>query len=349
MRDLRLDKLTEGEADLELGLRVPIPRIGLGSARRHLEELRLEEAQYQIKKKENEVCMLIKQLFARLTVLDLDLKQVEETIQIREQRMKTMETRSRAGAATQLDLALVVLQHAESLDEQEEYRVKRADTVKRLIRWIGLPAHQEFKFVPDQKHLALQDMDLDEETLIARALTQRPDLKELAVRVNRAENQIFQARARRWPSLRFAEVSYNVKGELDPKAFAFSLGLELPLLSWNRGTISLREAELHRTALEEQAQIRQVIHEISRAVGQVRTRAGRVKKMEQTLLPAVKRSAEVAADAVKHNVVDPMMVSFVELRRVRSQREHLKALLDYREAVIELQAALGEIQPAPRK
>ncbi len=71
--------------------------------------------------------------------------------------------------------------------------------------------------------------------------------------------------------------------------------------------------------------------------------------MEQTLLPAVKKSTEVAADAIKHNVVDPMMASFVELRRVRSQRQHLKALLAHHEAVIELKTALGDVQPKPGK
>lgn len=341
LRDLRFDRLADSEPRMSLGLRVPIPRPWMLDARGQRAEVRVAEARAAERDLERRVRARVRKLFARLGMLAKDAEQIERTIALCATYRKLAEQRVRDGAATTLDASLPALRHAEAIDERHALRVRRAEVLEELHELVGGRPDEPLAFTPAQLSDAAELPALDEHALVERALRQRHDLREAAARVAEADADTYLARAQRWPWLRFAELSYNIRPDSDPRAFELAVAIELPLLSWNRGAIATREARLTRRRAEERAAIFAAAREVSGAVARLRETHERLAAMQRTLLPALEAGTKAIDAAVAHGVADPLTATIVEWRRVRGQRKYLKARLERDEALIEVEAAIG--------
>jgi len=343
IRDIELDGLAHAEPRLDLALRVPVPAPWTRDARGERARLRLEEASAERDDLERRVRAEVRKLYARLAMLDRRAALLKRTVDLCAKYRELADRRVREGAATELDASLPKLRHAEALDRQHRLRLARAQTLSRLRLLTGVRPDRRVTF-----RTASADLDPDgsgapdQQQLIRRALTQRRDLRSAAARVGVAEADAYIARAQRWPWLRFAEVGYNIRPEPDPLNFQFYLAFDIPLLSWNRGAIAAREAQLARRRVEERAQILRAAQEVSDAAARVRETGAQLREARRTLLPALEAGSKAMKQAVAHGVIDPLRATIVEWRRFRAQRRYLDTQLAHREAVIDLEAAVGD-------
>jgi outer membrane protein TolC len=343
IRNVELDGLAHGSPALDLALRVPIPRPWTLDARKQRAQLRLEEARARRSDLERRVRAKVRKLYARLAMMDLLAAQMEQTITLFDRYRKLAEQGVRDGAVTEVDASLPRLRYAETVDRRHVVRLRRLQVEGRLRQLVGAQPEQRITFQTGRADLGpgRRDLSLDRQLLTRRALTRRRDLRQAGAQVEIAQADAYIARAQRWPWLRFAEVSYNIRPQPDPLNFEFYLAIDLPLLSWNSGAIAAREARLKRRRLEERARVQEVVREVSDATAQVRETKARLFEAERSLLPALESSSRVVRQGVTHGGVDPLRATSVEWRRIRAYRRYLESKLAHREAIIDLEVAVG--------
>jgi outer membrane protein TolC len=342
VRDIEIDAIAESRPRVDLALRVPIPHPWIRDARSSKAELETAGARARADEVKRRIRAEVRKLFVTLAVLDLDRQQMQQAASLSLKHQQLVGQRLAVKAATRLDHSMTGLRHAETMDRLASLDIRRADTVQRLRRIIGISPKRRITFLTAKLSSRAKAARPDEARLVKRALSKRPDLREAAARVGQARADAYIARARRWPWLRFAELGYGVRPNPDPLNFEISFALDIPLLSLNLGRIAVRDARVSRRELEEKARVMKVAQDVGRACNRVRMTASRLEAMDKLLLPAVKKTNAALSDAVSQGAVDPLDVMVAESRRIRARRQHLKAVLAHHLALIELQSVTGQ-------
>lgn len=323
---------------LNVGLRVPIPRPGTIRARVAGAELAAasqaqwsEEARHQLR-------VQIDRLFARMAMLTADRAEAQRAAEIRAARRDQIGARVESRVATRLDAALADVDHAEADAEVARIDDALASVHAELEHLAGA---SDLRFRVDPNELKVRDLPLDRDALTERAMSARADLRESQSRIGQAEADAFLARSKAWPWFDWAQVQYRVGPGSNATSFGVGVALTVPLFSLNLGEIKETKARVRQRELEERARITAVAAEIDAAIDRVERTARRVEELEAGLLPRVEGAAREAEAALAAGSLDPVRASDVLGRTVDARRLHLAALLEHREAVLDLEAAVG--------
>jgi multidrug efflux system outer membrane protein len=344
LRDVELDKAADGTPELQLGLRVPIPQPLLLSAEAQRGRLRAEEAQAERSDLERRTRAEVKKLFARLALVEQAARRLKEILPLLARYRTLAAERVREGASTELDATLPLLRLAEAEDQRAALALERVRIERRLRTLTGVSGRTGFAVAASDLETA-PVRQLEAAALVRHALARRQDLRRAAARVGVAEADTYLLRVRRWPWLRYLEVSYHVTPVLDPRRFELALAVELPIFNWRRGELSAREARLEGRRLEERARVLEAARDVSDACERVRLSAARLAELGRSLLPALEAGARAASKAVEDGALDPVRASVALFRKLRAERRYLEAQLAAREAGIDLEAAVGGALP----
>ena len=344
INNIEADKIAERRPELDLALRIPIPKPWILDARTRRAELATEETRAQLERGRSDLRLEIRRLFVTLATLEQEQQELAHSLNKLGAHVKQVEQKLAVGAATRFDHSAAKLRVAEVDDRLGAVRTNHGETALRLRRLVGIRPGRPVTFRAEKLADAPARRQLDDEALIKQALRNQPELKEAAARVGQAQASAYIARAERWPWLRYAEVSYGFNSNMDPLNLEFSLAVTVPLLSWNQGSIEAGEALLALRRLEEQARLMAVAQDVSQACENVRIMTNRLREMERSLLPAVKDTGEALEEAATRGAIDPLDAIQVETRRIRARRRYLRALREHKEALIKLDAAVGAEQ-----
>lgn len=119
--------------------------------------------------------------------------------------------------------------------------------------------------------LTYEPQDLDQETLLAQALKQRPDLKAADAAIRAQKEQVQLALHSVFDNPTVSAIGTRTRGESGTEQ-VFGLGVRVPLPLWNqnRGAIREAKAELDRRQVERDALVRQVGLEVIGAITETR-------------------------------------------------------------------------------
>jgi len=344
INNIEVDKIAESRPELDLALRVPIPKPWILDARTRRAELATEETRARLARGRAALRLEVRRLFISLATLEQEQRELALSLDKLGKHVTQVEQKLAAGAATRFDHSTAKLRVAEVDDRLGAVRSNHGETVLRLRRLVGVRPARPVTFKTEKLAEAPADLALDDQALIKKALQNQPDLREAAARVGMAQADAYIARAQRWPWLRYAEVSYGFNPNMDPLNLEFSVAVSVPLLSWNQGSIEAGDALVTRRRLEEQARLMAVAQDVSQACENVRIMTARLREMERTLLPAVKDTGAALAEAATRGAIDPLDAIQVETRRIRARRRYLRALREHKEALVRLDAAVGAEQ-----
>lgn len=339
LQNVEVDRMVDGELSLDLGVRLPIPKPWARDARIRRAEFEHQGMQDKAVDLERLIRGQVRKLFARLSMLERTGADLEAAIRRCARYGQLAEQSSRDGAITGLDASLTLVRRAELADLRHDLGQKKEQTAAELRRVIGLRPDRPVIFRAAEKKRP--GLVLDEQTLLRRALTERRDLREAAAQEAMAEADAYRSRSERWPWLRFFDVYYRFRSALRPSNFELGLGVDLPLLSWNRGEIAKQDAQVVLRRTQEQALMLVVAQQVQAAVTRVRQTQARIQEMEQALLPSLESSARTVGEGASRSVVDPLRAINVEWRVVRAKQRYHQALLEHVEALVDLELALG--------
>lgn len=328
-----------GRPGINIGLRVPIPRPGTiraeveGARAAADAEARLGDDARRLLRAE------IYKRFARLAALTAELEYVTRAAELQDARRQQVGARLDAAVATRVDAALARVAHAEARDEVARIAAERALVHAELE---ALAGHSPLQFRIDPDELAFRDLALDRDALTEQALAARPELRAAHGRIGEAQAEVYLARSKTWPWFDWAQVQYRASPISTPASFGFGVALTLPVFSWNRGEIKAARALVHQRELEARAEIARVAREVAEALARVERTAARVREIEQGLLPELEAAAREAEAALSAGALDAVKAHEVAIRLLSVRRRHVAARLEHREAVIDLEAAVGK-------
>lgn len=334
-----VDDALIGRPGINIALRVPIPRPG--TIRAQVEGARAAagaEASWSDDARRLLRAEIDKR-FARLAALSADLDHVTRAAELQDARRQQVGARLDAAVATRLDAALAKVAHAEARDEVARINAERAIVHAELE---GLAGHSPLQFRVDPDALTVRDLSLDRDALTEQAMAARPELRAAHGRIGEAQADVYLARSKTWPWFDWAQVQYRAGPTSTATAFGFGVALTLPVFSWNRGEIKATRALVRQRELEERAEIARVAREVGEALGRVEQTAARVREIEQGLLPELEAAAHEAEAALAAGTLDAVKAHEIAVRMLRVRRLHLAARLEHREAVIDLEAAVGK-------
>lgn len=339
LTNFNVDDIVNGRPGMNIGVRVPIPRPGAVRARVAGARFAADDQRRATEDAGRRLCTRIHKLFARLALLHADLEHVARAAAVRTDDRARIVASTVQAVATRLDVALVDVDLAEDHDEGDRVRAELDRTQAELVRLAGVAGPLRFRV--DRDELQLRDLALDRDALVEQALVARPELRAAHARVGLAHADNAVARGKAWPWFDWAQVQYHAGPGASASAFGFGLGLSIPVFSLNRGEIKATRALVRQRELEERARIAAVAGEVDEALARAEQTARRVHTLERELLPKLELAAREAEAALAAGALDPGTASAVATRRIAAQRAHLIALFEHREAVLDLEAAIG--------
>lgn len=340
-----VDDAAPGRIGFNMGLRAPIPRPGSVRARADAARHAAAGAHGEAEAARRQLRARVYRLFARLAWLTADLEEVSRAVSLCEERQRQLQARVARAVATEVALAMAEVARAEAADEVRKLRAELARVEAELARVVGPgPA---FSVRVDQAQLDIDALVLDPAALTEQALRSRPELRAVQTKVGQARSAITLARVEAAPWISWAQVNYFFgPGPATPSSFGVGFAVDVPLLSLNRGKIKTAKAIMRQRQVEERAEVAAIAGEVDEAIARAQRADARVQEIEHDLLPQVDAAARQADAALVAGTLDVVEVLDIEARRVAARRLHLAARFERRDALIELEAAVGA--PLPR-
>lgn len=346
LSEMALDDMLDGSPTMEVAFRFRFDGPGERAGRELVAAWEHRTLLARIAQSEQRVAHDVERGYGSLDLVATELGVIEREITLRTQHVSMVEERVTAGVGVALDIALAKLPLARALDTRAALRNRRLGIEAQLALLIGVGSGARFDLTD-----AFQTMgelpQQSTEALVAQAMAARPELREAAARVVQAKTRSEVARLARIPWPRFSQVAYEIRDPLQPKRFSVAVGIEVPLFHWQTDRITLRDAEVKRAQLREEAAVRRVGHEVLEAIARAKGLKARLTLSEAQLLRAAEEGAEALAQAQNAGVVVPLRATLVAERRLRAQRLHMRTAAAYREALLDLRAALGRV-PTPK-
>lgn len=347
LTNFSMEDAIAGAPGVNVGMRVPIPRPGTIRARVQGAERAADAQQSLTDDARRQLRARIYKLFARMAKLNLELEHVHQAAALRASRRDQVSARVQQSVATRLDAALAEVAHAEAVDETARLRDELAAVQAELEQLAG--AATPLRFHVDPGELQLRDRALDLDALTEQAIAARPELRTAQDGVGRAEADVYLARSKAWPWFDWAQLQYRAGPGSTAASFGFGVALTLPIFSLNRGEVRAKKAVLRQRELEERARIAAIAREVGGALTRVEQTARRVRELEQGLLPQLDVAAQEADAALAAGSLDLVAANEIAVRVVSARRLHTAALLAHREALIDLEAAIGGPLPGDRR
>lgn len=346
LTNFNVDDVVDGRAGMNLGVRMPIPRPGSVRAQVAGARFAADDQRTEIADAGRRLCTRVHKLFARLALLHADREHVTRTTAVQASTRAQLEDRRTSAVATSLDVALADVAVAEARDEDARILGEIGRSEAELVRLVG--AQGPLRFRVDRDELQLRDLALDRDALIEQALGARPELRAAHARVGQALADNAVARGKAWPWFDWAQVQYHAGPGASAAAFGFGVALTIPVFGWNLGEIKATRAYVRQRELEERARIAAVADEVDEAVARVEQTARRVLELERGLLPGIEAAAREADAALAAGALAPGDANQIATRVIAARRVHLVALFDHRDAVLDLEAAIGAPLAAAR-
>lgn len=345
LTNFAIDDTVAGRPGLNLGLRAPIPRPGSIQARVAAARSVAQGAQTRSDAARHRLRSDIRRLYAQLAHLNADLDELARATELADQRRQQVRARVDRAVATRVELSLAEVAHAELVDEASRVRGELAGAEASLTQLVAPGTTQRYRVDPGE--LKVTDVPLDPDALTERAVTARPELRETQTRTAEAHAEVYLAKNEAWPWFSWAQVNYNFRTQSTATTatgappIGFGLALDLPLFSWNLRKIRATKAVVRQRELEERAAVALVAGEVAAARARVEQADIRLRDIEKNLLPQVEEAARQAEAALAAGGLDAIEALEIMDRRIAARRVHLEALYQRRDAVLELEAALG--------
>lgn len=256
-----------------------------------------------------------------------------EALEIRQQVFDVTEKRLEDGDISELETltAKVDRLNAKAAAGVQEQAVSIAEA--RLASLIGL-TQLPLPLVP--LPLQIQTVSsLDEATLIAQALTCRPDYNAAKWTVAAASQR---SRLSRWLFLRVDGV-LDVRS--DPGRTGGGLRLDLPIFNRNEGGVVRADREVNAAMHQRDAIADQIVADVRTAVRQLKQARDNLRILEQDVSPALVDALQISQKGFADGGTDYLLVLQTTTQYLDAKARILDQKAAYTRAVAELERAVG--------
>jgi cobalt-zinc-cadmium efflux system outer membrane protein len=261
------------------------------------------------------------------------IKVLSESLSVLERTVQYHRDRVREGSLPEADLIRVQLEYQQvSLNYQNAGQDARRSLLL-LFREIGIPEEPGTELTGDIA--AVPPIPIVD---VAEAVERRPDVKLAVQTVQQAKAALHLQKANAKPD---PEVLFGYKRTVGFNTAVAGLQFNLPIRNRNQGAIAAAAADETSAAATLRASRTAARTEIQALQGEYEQK----RQLIEQMLPAMRaQAAETSriADAVyREGASDLLRLLDAERVRIQTETLYIRTVLDYRQAAVNLQIALG--------
>jgi cobalt-zinc-cadmium efflux system outer membrane protein len=261
------------------------------------------------------------------------IKVLSESLSVLERTVQYHRDRVREGSLPEADLIRVQLEYQQvSLNYQNAGQDARR-SILLLFREIGIPEEPGTELTGDIA--AVPPIPIVD---VAEAVERRPDVKLAVQTVQQAQAALRLQKANAKPD---PEVLFGYKRTVGFNTAVAGLQFNLPIRNRNQGAIAAAAADETSAAATLRASRTAARTEIQALQGEYEQK----RQLIEQMLPAMRaQAAETSriADAVyREGASDLLRLLDAERIRIQTETLYIRTVLDYRQAAVNLQIALG--------
>ncbi len=187
----------------------------------------------------------------------------------------------------------------------------------------------------------------NEESLLKRAIENRPDLRVIAYQKSRAEAAIALAKRQRFPDIAVS-INYSQTGSgansISPPTLLFGVTAPIPIFYQQQGEIRRAEADYNTQSLLYAKTTAQVVSDVSLAFAQFASSKRLVERMETGgLLERAKKARDIVEVQYKAGSDKATLIDLLDAQRtfILINVEYLQDLTAYWTSIYSLETAVG--------
>ena len=281
----------------------------------------------------------------------LRLNQEESALSVR--LLEGIQARLRLGTATALDQNLADLQTVKLKSESQKLKSEIATSERALKKSIGLPYDAELKLRIGDNPLTHTAHRWKTPDLIA-SVTHSAPLKAAEWRYSVSEGELRAAIARQYPGLRLGPSgTFDFDGHIWSSLMGFVATIDVPLFNHNQGEVKEKIAARDVARAEYVSKLHDSQAVVADAAELVESIEQRLASQEAELLPKAQESIQLTEKSYKAGDVSGYELLTAQSILIEVRRTYLDTLIENRQALESLEAALGrrldDIQPQEPK
>lgn len=278
------------------------------AAQSHLHHLKLEII-YEIKKSFYKILLLKKKR-------DLTQKKLESI----RQTFRLIKKRAELGEVKELESIKLYVETLKTEKELDQIRTDLELTKEKLNNQAGNSLPSDFRL---EGELSYTPFHPSEESLLQKALSSHPLLREKEQKMKRAQSRIHYLQWQRFPDF---NLSGFVKEQLHGRNKGLGISVDIPL--WNFKSSEIEEAKryLRKHKKEMEALKLDLITDVKSKLKHLRLSAQTIELFHKGLLKQAKESLTIAEVSYKHGEIS--LMDYLD-----SQRTHYEILDDYQDSI----------------
>jgi outer membrane protein TolC len=325
---------------LDTDLLFSLLRVGERSQGKRVAEAAALEATATVAAREYEIAATTRLRLSRVLVAEQLLSLLEGELALREKAAALVERQRDLGEANELDVSAASLEAAELRRDRRQAELAVQTARGELNRLLGLPPVYELHLSESGKPFEVRaPADPSDSELEERLLAQRLDLRAKEAEYGRVEAELRLAVLRQYPKLRIGP-SFSHEGESD-NYLGIGASLELPIFDRNQGEIAQKQAQRDKVREEYKALLHRLLSDAHLARLRLRAASAEVASQRSQILPLLTRSEELFRGAFEARELKVLEFVATQNRALRTRRVYLESLAAERDALIELDSALG--------
>ena len=319
------------------------PRPGERDARIRRAQARLDQVRAEISAEEWNLSAEVRKAYFTALALERRRQLAEAGLKLQERVLQFYQDKYSLGDAPRLDLNLAKLSYGDAVRDQRTVINEANRALQTLNRLLGLPPTYSTVLQAPIESLDYKRIDVDLASLETQMLTEQPDLQAAKQEYEQAEQSVRIARYQRWPwftagpALDRADVE---NGSLINK-LGLGVGLDLPIVNFNRGEIQRAEAERDRLYAAYIAKLHDRRADLNEAYRNLKAQQELIQIFQTTIRPALDENKALLEAGFQMKELNLLQILTTQDRVLRTQSDFVSAQLQYWQSVFDLEKALG--------
>jgi outer membrane protein TolC len=314
---------------------------------RKLEELKNQarkEVEYSLSEQEatkQELIFNVKKLYYELLKLKNIIILNEKAKILQEKQLDILNKKFKEGKATELE----IIQKKIELEEKEKNYVvslnNREITKNIFLQTLGIKIKDDFDL---QEDISLNIQEIDENVALNYALSNRPEIVQMKIHIDRTKSAISIAKSERKPNVGLYLNYYWVGDTFPPEAESWAIGIGARQALFS-GIVKAKiiEAQKNLKLLENtKTQLQEkIILEVKQAISNLKNKEKEIAYLN-LLLEGVKELERGKKVQRSLNLISEIDLEEVELQRLQAEINYKLAIYDYKILQAELEKVMGK-------
>ncbi|MCD6441568.1 MAG: TolC family protein [Candidatus Marinimicrobia bacterium] len=334
-RDISLSHHEKKYQEQQIGLRFSIPQPGELQKERQESAVLLWDKKVDKERYHQTLIARVRRDVANVIMYDQLLDLTSKRVALEDRRIGIIENMVGIGERSVVYFTKAKMRHAESKNDYARAKQKRIQARYKLSKDTGVDMNVRIMAS------AVPEISAELTDLITIALENRPEVELVKRRIELANYQKKFERYKVLPGLDFLEVNYHAEREGRADWVELMMGIDLPLLDWNRGNRQATELAVKKKELEYDALYETISDEVSTAYATYRDLFLDWNNFQRDAEKLISEATNVVEQARMYNTLLPDEVLEMELTIIDTQTLLAKKRCNLMHAYIELQYALG--------